>query len=100
MRNVIIDGLSLLRIGDFSLISNYAEPSLFWKDFGLVNVQTPGFEDAGVSEAATVGDTVLLLGGVANLLVKGVFVLENWFWQTEFGKSDHLILFSESERRI
>ena len=29
------------------------------------------------------GDAPLLLGGVANLLVKGVFVLENWYWQTD-----------------
>ena len=38
MRNVLIDGLSILRAGDFSLSEEYSSSALFWKEFGAINL--------------------------------------------------------------
>ena len=37
MRNVLIDGFSLLRNGDFSMSLEYSASSLFWNHFGALN---------------------------------------------------------------
>ena len=104
MRNVLIDGLSLLRNGDFSLSQEYASPSLFWKEFGAINWsqsgEAPLFENAKVSDAANIGDALFLLGGVTELVVRGVFALENWYWQTDGTKQAHFLIFQESQNKL
>ncbi len=86
MRALTIDGLSLLRNGDFSLSTHFTPVSSFWEEYGCLpsgGARAPVFEEAEVSAAASVGSTMLVTGGGASTLVKRVKAVENWFWKTE-----------------
>ena len=85
MRSLLIEDLTLLRNGDINLITAFDSPSDMWDAFGglhkslsFLNLE---FHEIPYEKGEGFKDKMLFFGSVeGDLLVDGVYALDNWFW--------------------